>query len=53
MWWLLGGIAVVGFTIEMIEGRWLARKVKKDLALLRTLAHSGHRWDALHGKWRP
>jgi hypothetical protein len=52
MWrWVVGGIALAGLTIEMIEGRWLAEKVHKDLNLLRTLTHFGHHWDALRGKW--
>jgi hypothetical protein len=49
-WWVVGGIALAGLTVEMIEGRWLAEKVRKDLNLLRTLTHCGHHWHALRGK---
>ena len=55
MWWvlLMGGIALAGFMVEMIEGWWLSRKARKDLSLLRTHMHScGHRWDALRGNWQ-
>ena len=55
MWWalLVGGLPLlVVFAFEVIEGRWLAQKVREDLRLLRTLTHSGHHWDALRGKWR-
>ena len=48
-WWVVGGIALAVFTFEVIEGRWLAQRVRKDLRPLRTLTH--HHWDAF-GKWR-
>ena len=48
----VGGIALAGLTVEMIEGRWLAQRVRKDLKLLWTLTHPGHHWHALRGKRR-
>jgi hypothetical protein len=47
----MGGIVLAGFTVEMIEGRWLAQKTREDLRLLRTHMRSDH-WDALSGKWQ-
>ncbi len=54
MWWglLVGVVALAGFTIEMVEGRWLSRRARNDLRVMRTHAHAGHRWDALRGEWQ-
>jgi hypothetical protein len=53
MWWgLLIGICLVMFIVETVEERWLYRKARKDLSIMRTYVHSGRPWNAARGDWQ-
>lgn len=53
MWWaLLFGIAFVGPIVEVIEENWLRREARKELGIMRSRVHAGHRWDTTRGQWQ-